>query len=74
LLDALPKCGDWRILIEPDHRTTLRTRAHAYGAVVFAAAGTGITSRGQSAYDEPTAAESTVCFDPGHTLMRWFLA
>jgi 2,3-bisphosphoglycerate-independent phosphoglycerate mutase len=29
LLEALPKLGEWRILISPDHRTTLRTRAHA---------------------------------------------
>src|SRR5262249_39076869 len=28
LLDALPKHGDWRILVSPDHRTPLRTRAH----------------------------------------------
>src|SRR5260370_23163438 len=28
LLDALPNYGDWRILVEPDHRTTLKTRAH----------------------------------------------
>ena len=27
LLEALPKYGDWRILVEPDHRTTLKTRA-----------------------------------------------
>src|SRR6185312_521600 len=33
LLDALPRYGEWRILVSPDHRTTLRTRAHAYGAV-----------------------------------------
>src|SRR5205823_15112489 len=52
LLEALPKYSDWRILVEPDHRTTLRTRAHAHGAVAFAAAGTGILSRGQPGYDE----------------------
>jgi 2,3-bisphosphoglycerate-independent phosphoglycerate mutase len=73
LLAALPRHGDWRILVEPDHRTTLKTRAHAYGAVPFAAAGSGIQSRGQSSYDEAAAAESTIRFDPGHQLMRWFL-
>ena len=46
LLDALPRYGDWRILVEPDHRTTLRTRAHAHGAVPFAVAGTGIAADG----------------------------
>ncbi|MFL5342284.1 MAG: cofactor-independent phosphoglycerate mutase [Gemmataceae bacterium] len=73
LLEALPKYSDWRILVEPDHRTTLRTRAHAHGAVAFAAAGNGILSRGQAGYDEVVAADSTVSFDPGHQLMRWFL-
>jgi 2,3-bisphosphoglycerate-independent phosphoglycerate mutase len=73
LLDALPECGPWRILVSPDHRTTLRTRAHAYGAVPFAVAGTGITPGGQAAYDEPTADASPLSFDPGHGLMRWFL-
>ena len=73
LLEALPRHGDWRILVEPDHRTTLKTRAHAHGAVAFAAAGTGIQSRGQAGYDEIVAAHSTVSFDPGHQLMRWFL-
>jgi 2,3-bisphosphoglycerate-independent phosphoglycerate mutase len=73
LLAELPKHGEWRILIEPDHRTTLRTRAHAYGAVAFAAAGAGILSRGQPRYDEVVAADSTVLFDPGHELMKWFL-
>jgi 2,3-bisphosphoglycerate-independent phosphoglycerate mutase len=74
LLAELPAHGDWRILIEPDHRTTLRTRAHAHGPVAFAAAGTGILSRGQPSYDEVVAAESSVMFDPGYALMKWFLS
>jgi 2,3-bisphosphoglycerate-independent phosphoglycerate mutase len=73
LLEALPAYGDWRLLVEPDHRTTLATRAHAHGPVAFAAAGTGIAPRGQPSYDEPTASESGLSFDPGWTLMRWFL-
>jgi 2,3-bisphosphoglycerate-independent phosphoglycerate mutase len=73
LLDELPKHGEWRILVSPDHRTTLRTRAHAYGAVPFVVAGTGIPSKGQPSYDEAVAAASDVVFDPGWQLMRWFL-
>jgi 2,3-bisphosphoglycerate-independent phosphoglycerate mutase len=73
LLDELPKYHQWRILVEPDHRTTLRTRAHAYGPVAFAAAGTGITPAGQATYDEPTAAAGSMNFDPGWHLMKWFL-
>jgi 2,3-bisphosphoglycerate-independent phosphoglycerate mutase len=73
LLEALPEHGDWRILVSPDHRTPLRTRAHAYGMVPFAVAGTGVESRGQTSYDEVVAAASELAFARGHELMRWFL-
>jgi 2,3-bisphosphoglycerate-independent phosphoglycerate mutase len=73
LLEALPAQGDWRILVSPDHRTPLRTRAHAHGAVPFALAGTGIAAQGQRTYDEAVAAASPLAFDPGHRLMSHFL-
>ncbi len=73
LLEALPKHGDWRILVSPDHRTTLRTRAHAYGMVPFAVAGTGIASKGQPSYDETVAENSDLAFEKGFELMRLFL-
>ena len=73
LLEALPQHGDWRILVSPDHRTPLRTRAHAYGMVPFAVAGTGIASKGQPSYDEVVAEESDLAFEKGHELMRLFL-
>jgi 2,3-bisphosphoglycerate-independent phosphoglycerate mutase len=73
LLEALPKHGDWRILVSPDHRTPLRTRAHAYGMVPFAFAGTGVTSTGQASYDEMVGEASDLAFEKGHDLMRRFL-
>jgi 2,3-bisphosphoglycerate-independent phosphoglycerate mutase len=73
LLAALPTHGDWRILISPDHRTTLRTRAHAYGMVPWALAGTGIASRGQGSYDEVVAEAGDVVFERGYELMRYVL-
>jgi 2,3-bisphosphoglycerate-independent phosphoglycerate mutase len=73
LLAALQRYPAWRILISPDHRTTLATRAHAYGMVPFAMAGTGVTPRGQASYDEATAAASDFAFERGHELMRAFL-
>lgn len=73
LLDALPRYKEWRILVSPDHRTTLRTRAHAYGAVPFAVTGTGVIPSTSDSYDEPTADASSLEFDPGHKMMRWFL-
>jgi 2,3-bisphosphoglycerate-independent phosphoglycerate mutase len=73
LVEALPQHGDWRILVSPDHRTTLRTRAHAYGMVPFAFAGTGVTNKGQASYDEAIADNSNLVFEKGHELMRRFL-
>ncbi len=73
LLEALPTYGDWRILVSPDHRTPLRTRAHAYGMVPFAVAGAGVSAKGQTSYDEAVAAASDLEFDPGWKLMKWFL-
>jgi 2,3-bisphosphoglycerate-independent phosphoglycerate mutase len=73
LLEALPRHGEWRILISPDHRTTLRTRAHAYGMVPFTVAGTGVSPSGRLSYDEDQAAAADLAFEKGHQLMRWFL-
>jgi 2,3-bisphosphoglycerate-independent phosphoglycerate mutase len=73
LLDALPAHGDWRILVSPDHRTPVRTRAHAHGAVPFAMAGTGIEALVQPSYDEAVAQASAWAFDRGYELMRRFL-
>jgi 2,3-bisphosphoglycerate-independent phosphoglycerate mutase len=73
LADALATYGDWRILISPDHRTTLRTRAHAHGAVPFLMAGTSIRAEGPPSYDEVVADASSLVFERGHELMRRFL-
>jgi 2,3-bisphosphoglycerate-independent phosphoglycerate mutase len=73
LLQALPAFGEHRILVSPDHRTPLRTRAHAHGAVPFTLAGTRISPAGQPSYDEVVAARSERVFDRGHELMRRFL-
>lgn len=71
---ALTAQGEWRMLVSPDHRTLLRTRAHAHGEVPFAIAGTGISGKGQPSYDEAVAAASDVAFAKGHELMRRFLS
>ena len=74
LLQELPKYKDWRILISPDHRTPLLTRAHSHGHVPFAIAGSGISSAHQNSYDEETAKSGPWKFDKGHDLMGKFLA
>ncbi len=66
-LERFPEC---RILIEPDHRTTLRTRAHSYGAVPFALAGYAIKPNGATSYNEVSALATGLLVDPGHGLME----
>ncbi len=73
LLEALPDYGPYRILVSPDHRTTLRTRAHAYGKVPFAVAGTSVATKGQTSYDEIVGEKSDLIFEKGHDLMNYFL-
>jgi 2,3-bisphosphoglycerate-independent phosphoglycerate mutase len=73
LHEALQTYGEWRILVSPDHRTPLHTRAHAHGSVPFVWAGTGIASYGQATYDEAVAASSELAFERGHELMKHFL-
>jgi 2,3-bisphosphoglycerate-independent phosphoglycerate mutase len=73
LREALPGYGAWRLLVSPDHRTPLRTRAHAHGMVPFVLAGTGIAAVGQPCYDEAVAQAAELAFTKGHELMRQFL-
>jgi 2,3-bisphosphoglycerate-independent phosphoglycerate mutase len=73
LLEALPAYGEWRILVSPDHRTLLSTRAHSYGMVPFAVCGTGVAPAGQASYDEAVAEKGSHVFQKGHDLMPWFL-
>jgi 2,3-bisphosphoglycerate-independent phosphoglycerate mutase len=74
VVEALKKYDRWRILVAPDHRTPLTTRAHSYGAVPFVIAGTGIEGNGAKCYDEANARMTNRVFDPGWLLMNWFLS
>lgn len=70
---ALQRYTQWRILVAPDHRTPLTTRAHSYGAVPFVLAGTGIASNGIANYDEAAALSAGMLIDPGHQLIEKML-
>ena len=73
LLEALPKHGDWRVMISPDHPTFLRTKVHTHGNVPVAMAGTGIAADNFNAYGDTNAANSNLSFDKGWDLMPWFI-
>jgi len=61
---------DLRILVAPDHFTTIETRTHAGGPVPFALCGPGITPDGNTAYSERIAAATDVLIEKGHTLVE----
>jgi 2,3-bisphosphoglycerate-independent phosphoglycerate mutase len=70
---ALQAQGEYRILVLPDHPTPIRTKTHSHGAVPFAIAGSGVSPDANNTYDEPSANRSSLAFDPGWKLMRFFL-
>ncbi len=68
-LEAARKRGDLRILIAPDHVTSLASRTHAPGPVPFALFGPGVKPNGLLAYTESEAARAGVLYPDGHTLV-----
>lgn len=73
LLEALPRYGNWRLLISPDHSTMLRTRAHDRAPVPWAMCGTGLSGSGRP-YDEIAAREGDGPFlKEGWRLMERFV-
>jgi len=61
--------GDVRIVIAPDHITSIASRTHAGGPVPFALYGPGVECNGMSAYDETQAARAGLLFERGHELI-----
>ncbi len=61
-----PEC---RILVAPDHYTTIETKTHAGGPLPFALSGYGITPNGGSAYSETDATRTGLSLPDAHTLV-----
>ena len=73
LFEALRKRGDYRMLVSPDHPTPLRTKTHSHGFVPLAIAGGDVKPDGAKTYDEVVAGQSSLSFDEGWRLMRYFV-
>jgi len=71
--EALRSRGDYRILVTPDHPTPVRTKTHSHGFVPFALSGTAISADAFGTYEERSAGASSLAFDDGWKLMRYFL-
>lgn len=61
--------GDCRVLIAPDHVTSLSTRTHAGGPVPFALTGPGIVPNGLRCFSEQEASRAGVLYRAGHELV-----
>lgn len=72
-LEYLDRHPDLRILVAPDHFTTIETKTHAGGPVPFALCGKGITPDNNTAYSERIAATTDVLIEKGHTLVERML-
>jgi 2,3-bisphosphoglycerate-independent phosphoglycerate mutase len=68
-LEFAQRRGDVRILIAPDHVTSIASRTHAQGAVPFALVGPGIRPNGVSAYSERDAGRAGVLYPKGFELV-----
>lgn len=71
--EALKSHGEYRILVTPDHPTSLQTKTHSHGFVPLAMAGTGVDPDAATTYDDPTGGASQLAFDEGWKLMSYFL-
>jgi 2,3-bisphosphoglycerate-independent phosphoglycerate mutase len=75
LLAGLPKQGDYRILIAPDHMTPISLRGHEEGPVPFLLYDSTTPNRqSHYAFDERAVQEATTQVDDGTRLIRMLFA
>ena len=73
LLDELPKYGEYRILIMPDHPTPLVTKTHASDPVPFLIYDSEKPAAGVDTFNETTAAATGIYYDHGPDIMNVLL-
>lgn len=61
--------GDCRVVIGPDHITSIDSRTHAGGPVPFILVGPGVESNNLDHYSEEEAVKAGVLYPEGHTLI-----
>ncbi len=73
-LDHAIERGDCRVLIAPDHVTSLASRTHAGGPVPFAMFGPGVVPNGLAGFSEAEAARAGVLYASGHEVVPAMLS
>ncbi|MBF0624882.1 MAG: cofactor-independent phosphoglycerate mutase [Magnetococcales bacterium] len=74
VLEEMSARGPLRALCLPDHPTPIATKTHNSDPVPFGMWGTGIAPDANTTYDEGLLTTGSRGFDPGHGLIRAFLA
>ncbi len=72
-LEHVRSRGDVRLLVAPDHATTLSTRTHAGGSVPFALCGAAVEPDTAAIFSEREAAKTGVEVREGHKLVPYIL-
>jgi len=71
--EAITARGDTRLLVAPDHVTSLASRTHAHGLVPFALCGAGVTPDGARIYSEAAALSADLAIVPGYALVPYLI-
>ena len=69
VMAAGSESGDLRMMVLPDHMTSVDKRGHMSGTVPFAIWGAGVGMRSGLSFTEACAAETNVVWKAGHELM-----
>ncbi|MHC5110919.1 MAG: cofactor-independent phosphoglycerate mutase [Planctomycetota bacterium] len=73
LLEAVRGHDRWRILVAPDHATSVLTRAHSAVPPPWCFAGSDVAPGSGRPFCEKEAEAGSVMIDPGHKLMEQFI-
>ncbi len=73
LLEAARGYDRWRMLVAPDHATSVTTRAHSAVPPPWCFAGPGVEPHADRAFCEKEAEAAGVLIDPGFALMEEFM-
>jgi 2,3-bisphosphoglycerate-independent phosphoglycerate mutase len=73
IMVELKKYKSWRILVMPDHPTSVLSKGHSGEPVPFAMAGDGISSSLYLPLSEANAIRTGIMFNNGYELMEFFL-
>jgi len=73
ILEKLKSFDQWRILVTPDHPTSIKTKTHSHEMVPWIVAGSDIPALGLGNYCEQTSQKSPYFLENGWHLMERFI-